>query len=608
MTTRVLGISGLYHDSAAAAVVDGEIVAAAQEERFSRRKHDPSWPASAIAFCLSKVGGRADYVAFYEDPVHTADRVVRSAIRVHPEGRDLWQRAARGLFGGKAEISRHLATIVPEESKRLFVRHHTSHAASTYYPSPFRRAAVLVVDGVGEESTTSVFAADGLTVEPRLQILFPHSVGLLYSALTAYCGFKVNSGEQKLMGLAPFGRPRFVDLIYDRLLRLGEDGAYEVAMEYFTFDRQPAMVGERFASLFPCRARAPEAPLTQGHADLAASLQEVITEVLLRLARTAVRECDCDDLCLAGGVALNCVANGRLERSRVARRVWIQPAAGDSGGALGAALYVSHALLGLPRAEIDATTDRMRGSLLGPSYSSREVGEALSRRGLRFENEPNRSTHHSRVAEALAAGMVVGRFSGRMEFGPRTLGARSLLADARLPQARRRLNLTIKRRESWRPFAPAVLAEHAARWFELEPESPYMLLAGPVLGSQADAEGDAGWQDDLVAALERRTRHSPLPAVTHVDGSARVQTVDRARNPDFHALLTHFFELTGCPVVVNTSFNVRGEPIVCSPDDAIGCFLNTGIDLLAIEDYLVYRAEQSITLQQMVGKTSYDPD
>ena len=612
--TTILGVSALYHDSAAAVVRDGRILAAAQEERFSRRKHDPRFPTGAIDFCLADAGGAdaIDAIAFYEDPVLTLDRNVKNAIDMAPASAATWRQASLSQLVDKADVMSRLARAVGERAaQNLFVvDHHMSHLASAFYPSPFEDAAVVVADGVGEWATTTIADGQGRTIAPLRQIAYPHSLGLFYSAVTYHCGMKVNSGEYKLMGLAPFGEPRYVRLILDNLIRLRDDGSFALNTEYFGFLTSEFATSEKFGKLFDLPRRLPDSRLSLAYMDLAASAQVVLEQAMLRIGREALRLTGRRQLCLAGGVALNCVANGKLWRELPGLDgLWIQPAAGDAGGALGAALYVDCHHYGSSRHAAVGHFDGQSGSLLGPEFSPEEMERALRGAGIVFRSVADEEARNREVAEALADGKIVGRFDGRMEFGPRALGNRSILADARRPEGQRDINIRIKFRESWRPFAPVVLAERAADFFAMTGESPYMLLVADVreeLRQPTDwthfRDGDA----DMLQILNQR--RSSLPGVTHVDYSARVQTVDAHRNPPFHRLLRQFEAITGCPVLINTSFNVRGEPIVCSPDDAVRCFINAGIDLLAIGPFLAYKHEQSDELKSQHGSTLHEPD
>jgi carbamoyltransferase len=593
----VLGISAYYHDSAAALVSDGLPVAAAQEERFSRRRHDAGFPDHAVAYCLREAGLRLDElaaVAFYEDPALKFRRVMATWLATAPHGFPVFRRAFPQWAGWKRHALDDVrARLRSQAGGRplppvVAHRHHASHAASAFLPSPYPSAAVLCVDGVGEWATTTLWHGRGTDLVPLAELRFPHSLGMLYSAFTHFCGFKVDSGEYKLMGLAPYGTPRWAPLIRERLIDVKADGSFRLDLRHFTFQYGRTMTGRAFEELFGGPRRTPEGPLTQREFDLAASVQAVTEEVVLRLARTVLDRTGERRLCLAGGVALNCVANGRLVDEGVCDELWVQPAAGDAGGALGAALAESHRR-GAPRTHVRRGTDAMAGALLGPAYGAEEIAEFLDRGGRPAVRLPEPELVE-RVAAELAAGKVVGWFQGRMEFGPRALGNRSILADPRDPGTQSTLNLKTKFRESFRPFAPAVLAEDAKDWFDLAGESPYMLLTARVAAARRracgpEAEGLAGL--DLL-----RVPRSTIPAVTHVDGSARVQTVTAQRNSRFHALLTAFRDRTGCPVLVNTSFNVRGEPIVRDPAEAYACFMRTRIDLLVLGDFLLDKRDQ----------------
>ena len=586
----VLGLSCFYHDAAAALVRDGEIVAAAQEERFSRRKHDPSFPRGAVEYCLQEAGltdaSQLDAVAFYDKPLLTFERLLETYLAYAPRGLKSFLEAMPLWLKRKLWTPDVLRTeLGGYDGPMVFSEHHRSHAASAFFPSPFERAAVLTTDGVGEWATTSWGVGDGSGLDLKAEIHFPHSLGLLYSAFTTFCGFRVNSGEYKLMGLAPYGEPRYVDAIREHLIDLKPDGSYRLHADAFTFPVGLRMTGRRFEALFGGPARAPEGPLTQREMDLARSVQAVVEEAVLRMGRHVHAETGEANLCLAGGVALNCVANGRLLREGPFERIWVQPAAGDAGGALGAALVATHEWAGLGRTVHEA--DAMRGAHLGPAWAPEEIRAVLDAEGLPYDEAPTEAALVDRTAALLAEGATVGWFQGRAEFGPRALGHRSLLADPRDRATQRRVNLQIKFRESFRPFAPSVLAERAGEFFDLggegsgspSPDSPYMLLVGPVRDARVDGEG-----------LERLGRvESAVPAVTHVDGSARVQTVTKARNGLYYDLLRAFEARTGCPVLVNTSFNVRGEPIVHAPADAVRVFRRTHMDALAIGPFVVTR-------------------
>jgi carbamoyltransferase len=596
VTVQVLGISCFYHDAAAALVRDGEIIAAAQEERFTRRKHDPRFPVNAINYCLEEAFIEAeelDAVVFYDDPLLSFDRVLKSLLTVAPRGQNQWLKAAPSFLGIKLFAERHVRKALGREVPVLVTRHHLSHAASAFYPSPFDEAAILTVDGVGEWATTSIAHGEGERVRTLREIHYPHSLGLLYSAFTYFCGFKVNSGEYKLMGLAPYGRPRYADRIRERLIHVKPDGSFRLDLDYFGFLDREVVTNERFDELFEGPPRAPETRISRREMDLAASIQVVTEEVMLGLARHARELTGAKRLCLAGGVALNCVANGVLQREQLFERLWIQPAAGDAGGALGAALAASHMHFGVPRPPLRGRPDRQHGSYLGPAYSSAEVRAFLDRHGYPYERVASEADRARLVAAALEQGKVVGLAAGRMEFGPRALGGRSILGNPERADTQTLMNLKIKYRESFRPFAPSVLAHRSGDYFDLDDASPYMLLVAPVRGEirrETDRSEFETGDEDLLRVV--RQARSTIPAVTHVDHSARVQTVSPEVAPLFHAILDAFEKLTGCAVVVNTSFNVRGEPIVCSPDDAYRCFMRTEMDLLVLEDCVLEKAKQ----------------
>ncbi len=572
---NILGISCWYHDAAACLLRDGEIVAAAQEERFTRRKHDPSFPTNAIAYCLEAAGIQVtdlDAVAFYDKPFLTFERLLETYVSFAPRGLRSFLESMPLWLKRKLWIPDLIAKELGFEGQLLFPEHHLSHAASAFYPSPFESAAIVTTDGVGEWTTTSIGRGAGNAIDLTHEQHFPHSLGLLYSAFTYYCGFRVNSGEYKLMGLAPYGEPRFEQTIRDHLIDLREDGSFRLNMKYFTFAHGLTMTGAAFADLFGAPRRDPESELTQRDMDLARSVQAVVEDAILRLAKQAHATTGQKNLCLAGGVALNCVANGRLLREGPFDNVWIQPAAGDAGGALGAALAAWHGYHDKPRTP--ESPDAMSGSYLGPSFDDDDVGVFVKNKGVPSERMSDRA---ERVAGLLAEGSVVGWFQGRMEFGPRALGNRSILADPRGREVQKRVNVKIKFRESFRPFAPSVLAERSSEFFDLDVESPYMVLVANVLNATVSGDGL-----DRLQHIE-----SPIPAVTHVDGSARVQTVSKETNPAYHELLEAFDALTGCPVLVNTSFNVRGEPIVCTLEDAYRCFRDTHMDALVLGHHLI---------------------
>jgi carbamoyltransferase len=596
--TAILGISAFYHDSAAALLVDGRIVAAAQEERFTRQKHDARFPVHAVRYCLAEAGLRPadlDYIAFYEKPLLKFDRLLETYLALAPGGFRSFARALPEWLKNKLYQRRTIREGVGETSAGLvFTEHHESHAASAFFPSPYDEAALLTVDGVGEWMTTALGVGRGHRLELTQEIRFPHSLGLLYSAFTYYCGFKVNSGEYKLMGLAPYGRPIYQDLISQHLIDLKADGSFWLDMRYFNYCQGLTMTSGRFHRLLGGPPRSPESPLEQRHMDLAASIQAVTEEVVLRIARHLHRQTNLPNLVLAGGVALNCVANGRLLREGPFESIWIQPAAGDAGGALGAAWFVWHQLLERPR--VAAAEDSQQGSFLGPQFGCEEIARLLERAQAAYRRFDDAQELDEHLAALLAEGKIIGWFQGRMEFGPRALGARSILADPRSSSMQSALNQKIKFRESFRPFAPCVLKEHAHEWFDMPrgTESPYMMFTFPLRADRRLPLSDAQRQTmEHDPDLPRRLSiaRSPVPAVTHVDFSARVQTVDEARNPRLDRLLKTFEALTGCPLLVNTSFNVRGEPIVCTPADAWRVFQATEIDVLVLEDLVVYKSD-----------------
>ena len=603
---NVLGISAFYHDSAAAILRDGELIAAAQEERFTRKKHDPSFPANAVRFCLDEAGlelGQLDAIAFYDKPMLKFERLLETYYHFVPQG---WRSFITAIpvwinekLFFKDLLRKELAKIGSydrNQVKLLFPEHHLSHAASAFYPSPFEEAAILTVDGVGEWATSTISMGRGREVTLLKELRFPHSVGLLYSAFTYYLGFRVNSGEYKLMGLAPYGNPnseqvaRFVKIIEDQLMDIRPDGSIRLDQEYFSYATGLRMVPDRkWERLFGFPRRPPEAPIEAIHCDLALAIQQVTEEIVLRMARETKRLTGANYLCLAGGVALNCVANGKLQREGIFKDLYIQPAAGDAGGALGAALAAKHLYFGQERAPRQKQ-DEMKGSYLGPKFFAPDIERLIRRYGAEYERFDDFSGLTERIATALNEGKVVGWFQGHMEFGPRALGNRSILGDPRNPEMQKRLNLKIKYRESFRPFAPAVLAEEADRYFELPGDSPYMLLVQPVKESSRRPLPEG--YHELPLREKLYTLRSDIPAVTHIDFSARIQTVHRETNPEFHALLSAFKAKTGCGMLVNTSFNVRGEPIVCTPQDAFECFLRTEMDYLVMDHYVFDKTKQ----------------
>ena len=653
---NILGISAYYHDSAAALVQDGEILAAAQEERFTRKKHDPRFPKNAIIYTLKEAKislHKLDYIVFYEKPLVTFERLLETYLAYAPQGFRSFVTAMSAWLQEKL----YLKTVLKKELAKLancrtsqlppllFTEHHQSHAASAFFPSPFNQAAVLCLDAVGEWATTSLWLGNGNELTPQWEINFPHSLGLLYSAFTYYTGFKVNSGEYKLMGLAPYGEPKYVDLIFDDLIDLKKDGTFRLNMKYFNYATGLTMTNKKFDLLFGSPPRKPESELTQREMNIAASVQKVTEEIVLRLANTAYEELGVDYLCLAGGVALNCVANGRILREGKFKDIWIQPAAGDAGGAIGAALAIWHQYLEKPR-EIEARSrkgerplarrqvrsyqrngldrnqiavrskgiiydtptevlDGMKGTYLGPKFSEEEIGQYLDDVRAKY-NLLDEKALLAKVAEIIAQGNVVGWFQGRMEFGPRALGHRSIIGDPRNEKMQSVMNLKIKYRESFRPFAPSVLAERVGDYFELDKPSPYMLLVAPV--KQELRLRMNGSQKQLFGIEKLKVPRSKIPAITHVDYSARVQTVHPETNPRYYQLIKEFEKLTGCGVLVNTSFNVRGEPIVCTPEDAYGCFMRTEMDYLVMENYLLAKSEQPQWQKDESWKTEFELD
>jgi carbamoyltransferase len=616
MARIILGISAFYHDSAAAIVKDGEVIAAAQEERFSRKRHDPRFPRHAINYCLEEAFVEAsdiDAIVFYDNPLLTWDRIVQNSMMAGPAGREQFEKAAQSVLGIKLWVNDYVKAAVGglgKEGRVLFTEHHMSHAASCFYPSPFQKAAILTLDGVGEWATTTLGRGEGSKLELVKEIDYPHSLGLLYSAFTYFTGFKVNSGEYKLMGLAPYGEPVYAQQIRDKLIDIKPDGSYRLNTDYFGYIDGLVMTNDKFAALFGGPARKPESQITRREMNLAASVQSVLEEVVLKLCRTARKETGCENLTLAGGVALNCVANGKILQEGIFKDIWIQPAAGDAGGALGAALMVAHHYYGLPRKMNPTGRDTQKGSYLGPRYRPEEVAAFLDRKAIKYHKVADVQERANRLAECLDEGKVIGFMSGRMEFGPRALGSRSILGDPRRPDTQATMNLRIKYRESFRPFAPAVLPEMVSEYFELDCESPYMLLVAPVrkerrlpMDNEAFRRGDS---DDMLRVINQP--RSDLPAITHVDYSARIQTVHEDDHADFNRLLRAFKAKTGCGVVVNTSFNVRGEPIVCTPQDAYLCFMRTEIDVLVMEDCILLKAEQPKFEENEDWRTKYELD
>jgi carbamoyltransferase len=600
---RVLGISAYYHDSAAALIEDGHLVAAVQEERFTRKKHDANFPEKAIEYCLGRSGIKladVDYVAFYDKPFLKFERLLETYLAYAPRGFTSF-RMAMPLWLKEKLFQK---TLLRDEMKKwqpdfdwqkrlLFGEHHQSHAASAFFPSPFEEAAVLTMDGVGEWATTSLGYGKGNSLEMLKELHFPHSLGLLYSAFTYYTGFKVNSGEYKVMGLAPYGEPRFKDLILDKIVDLKEDGTFRLDQSYFDYCTGLRMTNDRFADVFGIKTRKPEEELTQVHMDLAASVQAVTEEIVLRLGRSVRKETGARNICLAGGVALNCVANGKLLRENIFDNIWVQPAAGDAGGAVGAAYAAYHGFMGQPR-KLNGHMDGMAGSYLGPEYTDDEIAERLTAAGAKFTRLTREQTIEQ-TAQALADEKAVGWMQGRMEFGPRSLGARSILGDARSPSMQKTLNLKVKYRESFRPFAPAVLREDVDKYFEINSDSPYMLMVAPVVESRRRVM--TADEEKLFGIDKLNVPRSDIPAVTHIDYSGRVQTVHKETNAAFHDLITSFKAKTGSSVLVNTSFNVRGEPIVCTPEDAWRCFMGSEIEVLVVGNCFLRKEDQDPALK-----------
>ncbi len=596
---KLLGISAFYHDSAAALVVDGKITAAAQEERFTRKRHDAGFPVESIRYVLAERGitlGDLDAIVFYDKPLLKFDRILETVLAFAPRGFRSFQKSMLVWLKEKLQqrklIEDGLKVVDPSfkpGDRLLFSEHHVSHAASAFFPSPFESAAVLTMDGVGEWATTSWGVGSGSELKLLKEIHFPHSLGLLYSAMTYYTGFKVNSGEYKVMGLAPYGEPKYASLIRDHLIDIREDGSFWLNQEYFDYCHNLRMTNDKFHQLFGGPPRNADEPLTQKHMDLAASIQAVIEDAVVTIGRAIAKETKQENLCMAGGVALNCVANGKLLKSGVFKNIWVQPASGDAGGAIGAALAAYHSHFKQPRV-VHTGKDAMDGSYLGPKFSSAEVQARLKAAGAAFEAFDSDEEVINATAQAIQEGKAIGWFQGRMEFGPRALGNRSIIADARNSEMQRNLNLKVKFRESFRPFAPAVMREEVGEWFEFEVDSPYMLMVSGVNPKHRKQETTT---DSQLFGIERLNRiRSEIPSVTHVDYSARIQTVHEDTNPKFHKLLGKLNQATACPVVVNTSFNVRGEPIVCTPEDAFRCFMGTNIDVLVVENCVLRKTEQ----------------
>tara|TARA_B100000989_G_scaffold69807_1_gene48827 strand:+ start:641 stop:2479 length:1839 start_codon:yes stop_codon:yes gene_type:complete len=602
---NILGISAYYHDSAACLLKNGEIIAAAQEERFTRKKHDSSFPAHAINYCLKEaqiVASEIDNVVFYEKPFVKFERLLETYLAFAPRGffsfikaMPLWVKYKlfqKSLLVKELQIV--LSTNINWKERLLFSEHHLSHAASAFYPSPFKRAAVLTLDGVGEWTTTSLAIGKDRNLKVIKEIHFPHSLGLLYSAFTYYTGFKVNSGEYKVMGLAPYGKPKYAKLIKEKLIMIASDGSFKMDMSYFNYATGLTMTNNKFNELFGGPPRLPETKLAQRDMDIAASIQKVTEDIILKIAKNIAKETGERNLCLAGGVALNCVANGILLRKKIFENIWIQPAAGDAGGALGAALTIWHMNHNGER-KLKKNQDAMKGSYLGPEFSDSEIKTQLKSCGAVFKKFKKNSLIDS-VVSALVKKKAIGWMQGRMEFGPRALGARSIIADPRHSEMQKQLNLKVKYRESFRPFAPSVLSEHVSEWFELDENSPYMLIVADVKNQKLRKMTTK--EENLFGIEKLNIKRSCIPAITHVDYSARIQTVHKNLNPFFHDLISRFKEKTGCPLIINTSFNIRGEPIICSPKDAFKCFMGTNLDLLAIGTYLLFKEEQHDYLKE----------
>lgn len=596
---KILGISAFYHDSAAALVVDSEIVAAAQEERFTRIKHDSAFPTNAINFCLKQAGISAadlDYVVYYEKPLLKLERLLENYVAFAPFGFNSLVSAISEWSSKKIAIKRSIQKNLKGFcGKNLFLEHHESHAASAFFPSPYEKAAVITMDGVGEWATSSIGIGDGNKIRILKELKYPHSLGLLYSAFTYFTGFRVNSGEYKLMGLAPYGKPIYADIIREKIVKIYNDGSIQLDLSYFNYCQGLTMTGRKFDKLFGGPPRKPESPITAREMDIAASIQVVTEEIMQKMAQYAKELTGCDYLCIAGGVALNCSSNGKLQKEKIFKDIWVQPASGDAGGALGAALFVNYQLLNEKR-KANGQVDFQKGSFLGNSYASENIRNFLDQKQVKYHHYYHQNDLMEYLSEALEQGKVIGLFQGRMEYGPRALGGRSIIGNPMISDMQSRINLKIKFRESFRPFAPAVLAEDAEEYFDFDAESPYMLMVAPVnqkyLIKSTDKNSDMQDHSDLLKRLN--VPRSKLQAITHIDNSARLQTVDKKRNPFFYDLLKTFKKKTGCPVLVNTSFNIRGEPIVCSPADALNCYYHTDMDILVLEDVVVTEKNNQI--------------
>ena len=614
MSKYILGISAFYHDSAACIIKDNVIIAAAQEERFSRKKHDPRFPFNAINYCLEEAfiePDEIDLVCFYDNPLLTWDRVMKNCIMVGEDSLGIFQNALPSVLGIKVWVQDYVKKAIGTigiENKILYSGHHMSHAASAFYPSPFEDAAILTLDGVGEWSTTTIGHGKDTSIKMLKEISYPHSLGLLYSAFTYYTGFKVNSGEYKLMGLAPYGNPIYADLILENLIDLRKDGSYVLNMDYFGYLSTMVTTNEKFHDLMGGPPREAESRITQREMDLAASVQKVTEIAVIRLAKTAKKITGSKNLVLAGGVALNCVANGKIQKEKIFKNVWVQPAAGDAGGALGAALIGGHMHYKIPRNKaVEKSEDCQFGSLLGPKFSNQEIKAYLERNNYKYKEVLDQEEKYHILATHLDEGKIMGFFAGRMEFGPRALGARSIIGDARNAEMQSKMNLKIKYRESFRPFAPSVLQEDCQEYFDFDDDSPYMLMVAPVKESRLKNQNkDRSKTENLIEMINEE--RSDIPAVTHVDNSARIQTVDGIANPSYFNLISAFKKLTGSSVIVNTSFNVRGEPIVCSPKDAYTCLMRTEMDILVLEDYIIYKENQPEFIDKLNWRDTYELD
>lgn len=614
MSITILGISALYHDSAAAVIRDGEIIAAAQEERFTRKKADASIPINAIDYCVQAAGGHIDRVVYYDDPLLTLDRWLSNCSWLgeggtFPDNKKLIEKSYGKMLADRIWVHQHLKNALgdrwPEGTELMVCEHHVSHAASAFYPSPFNEAAILTMDGVGEWATTTIGKGSGDKLCILEQINYPDSLGLLYSAFTYFCGFKVNFGEYKLMGLAPYGKPVYADLIKTKLIKIEEDGRFKLNQEYFTYTYDDRIVGEEFGKLFGMKKREPETPLSKPYMDLAASIQAVTEEIVLKLARHAKELTGCSNLTLAGGIALNCVANGKIIKEGIFDNIWIQPAAGDAGGALGCALYAAYNKFGVKREISLNSKDAQKGSYLGPQYSNEEIKKFLDETHAVYHYYETDKIYDV-IAGYIADDKVVGLHQGRMEYGPRALGNRSIIASALSEKMQSKLNLKIKFRESFRPFAPAVLEERMQDYFDLSCGSPYMLVTAPVKEGLRLPIPEDGSEEDIYSIINRK--RSELPAITHVDHSARIQSVTKDTNPYFYDLIKAYERRTGCGVVVNTSFNVRGEPIVCTPADSWLCFMRTDMDVLVLENYILLKEEQDELNEKEDWRKIYELD